>query len=102
MPVSELEDKMTMKKRLFRGTLITAASLLCLATGVGTMSALAAPPAPTPQFKAFKIGSYNAVALKDGTIEEPNDGKSFVVGQPTAEVAAALKSGGAPGDHFEF
>jgi glyoxylase-like metal-dependent hydrolase (beta-lactamase superfamily II) len=33
---------------------------------------------------------------------EPNDGKSFVVGQAPSEVAAVLKSGGAPTDHFEF
>jgi glyoxylase-like metal-dependent hydrolase (beta-lactamase superfamily II) len=54
------------------------------------------------QFQAFKIGSYEALALKDGDLQEPNDGKSFVVGQPTADVAKLLQSGGFPGDHFEF
>jgi glyoxylase-like metal-dependent hydrolase (beta-lactamase superfamily II) len=58
--------------------------------------------APDAKFQAFRIGTYSAVALKDGAIQEPNDGKSFLVGQPTADVAATLESGGAPGDHFEF
>ena len=43
-----------------------------------------------------------AVALKDGGIETPVDGKSFVLGQSNEAVAAVLKAGGAPADHFEF
>jgi glyoxylase-like metal-dependent hydrolase (beta-lactamase superfamily II) len=35
-------------------------------------------------------------------LQAPNDGKSFVVGQAPSEVAAVLKSGGAPSDQFEF
>ena len=85
-----------------RGTFISISSLLLLVFGAATMTAHAASPVPAVQYQAFKIGGYNALALKDGTLQEPNDGKSFVVGQPTAEVAATLKSGGAPGDHFEF
>jgi glyoxylase-like metal-dependent hydrolase (beta-lactamase superfamily II) len=54
------------------------------------------------KFQAFKIGSYDAVALKDGDLQEPNDGKSFLVGQPTADVAAILQGAGLPGDHFEL
>jgi glyoxylase-like metal-dependent hydrolase (beta-lactamase superfamily II) len=54
------------------------------------------------KFQAFKIGGYDAVALKDGDLQEPNDGKSFLVGQPTADVAKTLESGGLPGDHFDF
>jgi len=85
-----------------RGTFISISALLSLVVGTVTMTAHAASPVPAAQYQAFKIGGYSAVALKDGAIVEPNDGKSFVVGQPTAEVAATLKSGGAPGDHFEF
>jgi glyoxylase-like metal-dependent hydrolase (beta-lactamase superfamily II) len=85
-----------------RGTSIIISALLSLVAGALTMTARAASPAPGAQFQGFKIGSYSAVALKDGVIKEPNDGKSFVVGQPTAEVAALLKSAGAPSDHFEF
>lgn len=62
----------------------------------------AASAAGGAQYQAFKIGSYEAVSLKDGVLQEPNDGKSFLVGQPTAAVAAVLESAGAPGDHFEF
>jgi glyoxylase-like metal-dependent hydrolase (beta-lactamase superfamily II) len=62
----------------------------------------AASAAADTKFQAFKIGSYDAVALKDGGLQEPNDGKSFLVGQPTADVAAALTGAGLPGDHFEF
>jgi glyoxylase-like metal-dependent hydrolase (beta-lactamase superfamily II) len=62
----------------------------------------AAPATPVAQFQAFKIGSYSAVALKDGTLEMPVDGKSFVLGQSNEAVGAVLKEGGAPADHFEF
>ena len=85
-----------------RGTFISLSALLSMAVGAVTMTAHAASPGRAEQYQAFKIGSYSAVALKDGAILEPNDGKSFVVGQPTADVAKTLESGGAPGDHFEF
>ena len=65
-------------------------------------AAAAAPATPVAQFQAFKIASYSAVALKDGALQMPNDGKSFVVGQSNEAVGAALKEGGAPADHFEF
>jgi glyoxylase-like metal-dependent hydrolase (beta-lactamase superfamily II) len=84
-----------------RGTFISGLALLSMAVGAVTVTARAASPAPV-KYQAFKVGSYSALALEDGAIQEPNDGKSFVVGQPTAEVAAILESGGAPGDHFEF
>jgi glyoxylase-like metal-dependent hydrolase (beta-lactamase superfamily II) len=57
---------------------------------------------PVGQFQRFKIGSYSAVALKDGGLEEPVDGKSFVIGQSNQAVGAVLKAGGAPADHFDF
>jgi glyoxylase-like metal-dependent hydrolase (beta-lactamase superfamily II) len=70
----------------------------------GTVMADAAAPAAAPaaQFQAFKIGSYSAVALKDGALTMPVDGKSFVLGQSNESVGAVLKEGGAPADHFEF
>src|SRR5882724_3213243 len=82
-----------------RGSLVSISALVSLAIGI---AADGASTAPDSKFVAFKIGSYSAFALKDGDIQEPNDGKSFVVGEPPAEVAAVLKAGGAPGDHFEF
>lgn len=91
-----------MKIASLRGTFISVAALLSLVAGAVTMTAHAATSARGVQYQAFKIGSYSALALEDGAIQEPNDGKSFVVGQSTAEVAATLESGGAPGDHFDF
>jgi glyoxylase-like metal-dependent hydrolase (beta-lactamase superfamily II) len=76
---------------------LTAACFISAALG----TAQAAPPA-IAQYQSFKIGSYHAVALKDGELEEPVDGKSFVIGQSNEAVSAVLKSGGAAGDHFEF
>lgn len=46
----------------------------------------------------FRIGDLEAVALRDGSIEAANDGESFVVDRPTAEVAALLSAAGAPTD----
>ena len=69
---------------------------------LSAVTADAASAAPVAQFQSFKIGSYTAVALKDGGLEVPVDGKSFVVGQPNEAVSAALKAGAAPVDHFEF
>ena len=91
-----------MKIAWSRGTFISLSALLSMAVGSVTMTAHAASPGAAGQYQAFKIGSYSAVALKDGAIQEPNDGKSFVIGQPTADVAKILESGGASGDHFEF
>jgi glyoxylase-like metal-dependent hydrolase (beta-lactamase superfamily II) len=85
-----------------RGTFVSVSALLSLAVGAVTVTAHSASPVPGVQYQAFKIGSYSALALKDGALQEPNDGKSFVVGQSTADVAKTLESGGAPGDHFEF
>ena len=78
------------------------AAISPLLMALTAVSADAAPSAPVAQFQAFKIGAYRAVALKDGAIEAPVDGKSFVLGQPNETVSAALKAGGAPADHFEF
>ena len=75
---------------------IVGLALLSMAVGTGAFAA------GNPQYQAFTIGSYKAVALNDGLLQEPNDGESFLVGQPTADVAAVLKAGGASGDHFDF
>jgi glyoxylase-like metal-dependent hydrolase (beta-lactamase superfamily II) len=90
-----------------RLVLTVFAAIPALSLGVAGMTAnaaaaAAAPATPVAQFQAFKIGSYSAMALKDGGIEEPVDGKSFVVGQSNEAVSALLKAGGAPTDHFEF
>ena len=57
-----------------------------------------APPASHPDVFRFRIGTLDAVALKDGDIEAANDGKTFGVGQPTADMAALLAAAGLPTD----
>lgn len=83
-----------------RMQLMAISALLALAGVVE--KAAAGPPPATAQFRPFSIGNLTAIALKDGALEEANDGKSFIVAQTPSEVAEVLKSGGAPTDHFEF
>jgi glyoxylase-like metal-dependent hydrolase (beta-lactamase superfamily II) len=66
-------------------------SLLLFFVGI-VSSALAAPA--SPDVYRFKIGALEAFALKDGDITLPNDGKTYGMGQPTADVAALLKAAG--------
>ena len=89
-------------RRRFPLAVLSAFLMSLSAVTAHAAAAAAAPATPVAQFQAFKIASYSAVALKDGALQMPNDGKSFVVGQPTEAVGAALKEGGAPADHFEF
>lgn len=84
-----------------RTLLVGFAALASVMIG-GVAAAKGASTGPDSKFVAFKIGKLSAFALKDGAIQEPNDGKSFVVDKPPAEVTAVLEAGGAPGDHFEF
>jgi glyoxylase-like metal-dependent hydrolase (beta-lactamase superfamily II) len=86
-------------RRRFPGVFAAISALLM---SLAAVTADAASGAPVAQFQPFKIGAYSAVALKDGGLEVPVDGKSFVVGQPNEAVGAVLKAGGAPADHFEF
>jgi glyoxylase-like metal-dependent hydrolase (beta-lactamase superfamily II) len=56
-------------------------------------------PAPKPQnVFAFKIGELDAMALRDGSLEVPNDNKVFAVGRTPEEVAAVLAAAGQPTD----
>jgi len=63
-------------------------------------SAPTATPAPAanPDAFRFRIGTLDAVALKDGDIDVANDGKTFAVGQPAADVAALLTAADQPTD----
>ena len=61
----------------------------------------AAEPAPAPALehtKAFKIGALDAIALKDGGMDVPNDNKVFGVGQKPEDVAAVLSANNLPTD----
>lgn len=83
-----------------------AAALLalpaCSPKGATAKPAPAAPAAAAQDVFRFKIGQLDAVALKDGDIEIPNDGKTFGVGVPTAEVGDVLKAAGQPTDVLEL
>jgi glyoxylase-like metal-dependent hydrolase (beta-lactamase superfamily II) len=46
----------------------------------------------------FKIGELQAMALRDGAMELPNDNKVFGVGRTSEEVAAVLGAAGQPTD----
>jgi glyoxylase-like metal-dependent hydrolase (beta-lactamase superfamily II) len=90
---------MSDRREFFSPAFATIAALL---VSLATMTGDAEAGTPVGQFQRFKIGSYSAVALKDGGLEEPVDGKSFVIGQSNQAVGAVLKAGGAPADHFDF
>jgi glyoxylase-like metal-dependent hydrolase (beta-lactamase superfamily II) len=62
--------------------------------------AAATPAAATPAAESsaheFEIGELSAVALRDGEIKFPNDGKTFAVGHPPENVAKLLSAAGLP------
>jgi glyoxylase-like metal-dependent hydrolase (beta-lactamase superfamily II) len=56
-----------------------------------------APPAPA-NVQSFTVGELQAMALRDGALEVPNDNKVFAVGRTPEEVAAVLGAAGQPTD----
>lgn len=58
------------------------------------------PVATQPEANAdvfrFRIGALDAMALKDGDIAAPNDGRTFGVGRPISQVSALLSAAGQP------
>jgi glyoxylase-like metal-dependent hydrolase (beta-lactamase superfamily II) len=93
-----------------RNALIT----LVIAGALAACSPKAPPPAAesipaTPaalvaseDVKTFSIGSFTATALRDGTLEFPNDNAVFGLGRTPAEVAAVLASAGLPTDKLQL
>ncbi|WP_394537267.1 MBL fold metallo-hydrolase [Lysobacter enzymogenes] len=75
-----------------------AAAAPAQAHAADAASAASAQPEAGKAFVAFKIGQLSAAALKDGDIDVANDGKTFAVGRPPAEVAALLSANGQPTD----
>lgn len=70
-----------------------------VATQSNTAATAPAQPATNhSDIHRFKIGALDAVALKDGDIDVPNDGKTFAIGQPVAAVSALLAAAGLPTD----
>ncbi|RAK51443.1 MBL fold metallo-hydrolase [Phenylobacterium deserti] len=63
---------------------------------------VAAQVAPVEAPARFKIGALDAVALLDGTMTVPNNGKIFGVGRPTSDVAATLQAAGLQADQLHL
>src|SRR5690606_24539980 len=51
-----------------------------------------------PDVHRFSIGRFEAVALRDGGLAFPNDGKTVGIGQAPDEVGALLRAAGEPVD----
>lgn len=67
-------------------------------TAAETPAPVTAPETANPDVHRFKIGALDAAALKDGDIDVANDGKTFALGHPPADVAALLSAAGLPTD----
>jgi glyoxylase-like metal-dependent hydrolase (beta-lactamase superfamily II) len=66
-------------------------------------AAEAPPPAAKPaDTRSLMIGELSATALRDGTLEFPNDNKIFGVGHTPEEVAALLSAAGQPTDKIHL
>jgi glyoxylase-like metal-dependent hydrolase (beta-lactamase superfamily II) len=82
---------------------ILAAVLLGVAAATAHgRPAQAQPVASASDIFRFKIGALDAVALKDGDIESPNDGKTYGVGQPTSRVTQVLTAASLPFDRISI
>jgi glyoxylase-like metal-dependent hydrolase (beta-lactamase superfamily II) len=89
-----------MKRALLAGLIALCAS--ACAPPSPTTTAQTTAPVAAEAFHRFEIGALPAVALRDGTLSEPNDGHSFVDGQPTQDVAALLSAAHLPTDAIGF
>ena len=93
---------------------IAAASMLAACSkkeeappaAAATAAPASAPePAPAPKVentKALMIGDLEATAVRDGSLEFPNDNKVFGVGHTPEEVAALLGAAGQPTDKLQL
>ena len=93
---------------------IAAASMLAACSkkeeappaAAATAAPASAPePAPAPKVentKALMIGDLEATAVRDGSLEFPNDNKVFGVGHTPDEVAALLGAAGQPTDKLQL
>jgi len=84
---------------IFRTVLIVA----CAALTACSPRPSANPAATTAELAhAFSIGELKAVALRDGTLEFPNDNQVFGAGRSQQEVAAVLGGAGLPTDKLQL
>ena len=66
--------------------------------GAAPAPATAPAPADSADVHRFRIGSLDAVALKDDDIEVPNDNRTFGMGEPVEDSRALLAAAAAPTD----
>jgi glyoxylase-like metal-dependent hydrolase (beta-lactamase superfamily II) len=79
-----------------------AVALSFIACSHDSHPAAPATPVAAGEIHRFKIGALDAIALEDGGMQLPNDGKTVALGHDPAEVSTVLTKGGAPGDHFDL
>jgi glyoxylase-like metal-dependent hydrolase (beta-lactamase superfamily II) len=81
--------------------LLTAAG--CSQPGGATEPASAPALAASPDVTRFKVGTLEAISLRDGGMSGvPNDNAILGVGRTPGEVAAVLTANGLPGDSFSL
>jgi glyoxylase-like metal-dependent hydrolase (beta-lactamase superfamily II) len=71
-------------------------------TGESAPQAPATAAALASNAFAFNVGAYHAHALRDGTIEFPNDNQVFGIGHTPEEVAEVLKGADLPTDKLQL
>lgn len=93
---------MTFNAKLATASLILAAVLAGCSPAGDSKPDAAAPVAPTVPAVAdihdFRIGALEAVALKDGGLDVPNDNKTLGLGRTPEAVAAVLTAAALPAD----
>lgn len=72
------------------------------AAAVTTSASSGATSPRSDEIARFTIGDLSAVALRDGTLNFPNDNAVFGVGRTPGEVAAVLAAAGAPADSLHL
>ena len=91
--------------RIARASLlaIVAGGLFACSGQQGESAPAAAPQAPQSQdVRRFTIGGMTGIALRDGSLELPNDNKVFGVGRTPAEVAEVLTAASLPTDSLRL
>jgi glyoxylase-like metal-dependent hydrolase (beta-lactamase superfamily II) len=95
-------------RALASGVFAAAVLTACTTHEEAPAPAAQTPPPTTvaakkvPNVHAFTIGELSAYALRDGTIEFPNDNKIFGVGRTAEETSALLAASGLPTDTLHF
>jgi glyoxylase-like metal-dependent hydrolase (beta-lactamase superfamily II) len=92
----------------FLALAVVAALAACARTEAPPAAAEGAPPAPAAPVAAsddarpFMIGTLQAIALRDGVLEFPNDNQVFGIGHTPQEVAAVLGAADLPTDKLQL